>query len=163
MNLVSVRSSLFGETEQLKEIFTRMNILDFDAVPTPIEELKEGQKKCCALVDCDEPKEFISDQYFNSEGFFFDGEDRHKSFGSSLYQTINESDLGEMVGNSINQSYSSLFEVIDEDNNVRFLGVVPKLGLLPLGTFDMESTDMKVVVNRVISDFIEYSSVDQTN
>lgn len=163
MNLVNVRWSLYGNTDQLKEIFSRMNILDFNAVPTPIEELKDEQKRCCALVDCDEPKEFISDQYFNNEGFFIEGEDSNKSFGSSPFQLVNENDLGQMVGNSINQTYSTLFEVIDEDNNARFLGVVPKIGLLPLGDFDMERTDMKTALDKVLCDFIEYSSIQSVN
>ncbi len=163
MNLVNVRSSLYGNTDQLKEIFTRMDILDFNAVPTPREELKDGQSKVCVLYDdTHQLQELISDLYFNSEGFFIDDE-KDKSFGSSLFQLINENDLGQMVGNSINQTYSTLFEVIDEDNNARFLGVVPKVGLLPLGDFEMESSDMKSVVTKVISDFIEYSSIKTVN
>jgi hypothetical protein len=163
MNLVNVRSSLYGETNQVKDIFRQMDILDFNAIPKPYEELRHGQTRCVLHDEAEEIKDLIPDYYFSSAGFFIEGEESNKSFGSSLFQVINEDDLSQMVGNSLNQSYSTLFEVIDEDDSVRFLGVVPNVGLLPLGDFEMESSDMKSVVNKVISDFIEYSSIQTVN
>ncbi len=163
MNLVDVRSSLYGNTDQVKEIFKKLDLFDFDATPQPVDQLVDGQKKCCALYEKGDLNELISDLYYRSEGFLFEGEEINESFGSGLYQVMDQDDFSQMVSNSMNQSYSTLYELIDEDDFVRFVGVVPKVGLLPLGNFDMESSDMKSVVTKVISDFIGYSSIQKTN
>jgi hypothetical protein len=120
MNLVNVRSSVYGSTPVIKEMLKSLGLSDF--------------KNPLSASNLDTNEEFlqhISEHYSKKNGFVIVDEEG-LSFGTLPVEQVDPNVALDFLDQSLGFEYTTIFEFISDESSI-FYGVFPNKGVYLLG------------------------------